>query len=80
MLCHAVPGCEDTVLPEELVKGGSNVLEVSLPCIVLRLLHCPACGHHPAPCLHLIQTVENHVCFAAVNPLDLFQMSGVSLV
>lgn len=52
MLCYAVPGLEDAVLPEKLVEGNSDVLQVCLPCFVLCLLHCLACGHHLTPCLH----------------------------
>lgn len=71
MLCYAVPGLKDAVLPEELVKGGSNVLEVGLACVVLCLLHCFACGHNSAPCLHLIQTVWSHVVFCSSQPTGL---------
>lgn len=52
MLSHAVPAVQDAMLPEQLVEGDSDILQMGLPSIVLCLLHCLACGHHSTPGLH----------------------------
>ncbi len=55
MLCtlsHAVPGLHDAMLPEEQVEGGGDVLQMSLSCLLLSLLHSLACGCDMTPSLH----------------------------
>ena len=51
-LNHAVPGLHDAVLPEEQVEGSGNVLQMSLSCLLLSLLHSLACGYNMTPSLH----------------------------
>ena len=55
MLCtlsHNMPGLHDAMLPEEQVEGGGNVLQMSLSCLLLSLLHSLACGYNMTPSLH----------------------------
>lgn len=52
MLSHGMPGLHDAMLPEEHVEGGGNVLQMSLSCLQLSLLHSLACGYNMAPSLH----------------------------
>lgn len=51
-LSHGMPGLHDAMLPEEHVEGGGNVLQMSLSCLLLSLLHSLACGYNMTPCLH----------------------------
>ena len=40
LLSQTVPGLKDAVPTEEVVKGGGNVVQVRLPCLLLSIRHC----------------------------------------